>query len=133
MKMNFLSAFRYLGFLAVVIFVGMSCKALGWLLMPNPEQEQAARNDAWIAANTTKVVSEAHLNDASATKTIMDGTGELSVNYAHSTQIVADSNQGPINAFRDGRSEGRSEGMVLVWIVGAIAVFCILYSVIGRK
>jgi hypothetical protein len=79
--------------------------------------------------------SQANHYNAQATAVIIDAQGGFIVNAAQATQIVADSNQGPVNTYLQGQLAGqKNAGNLLLFGIGGLAVGALaLFSLVGNK
>jgi len=88
------------------------------------------RNQQWVAANATKVVSESHVNDAVATTTIMDGNtrsiigdGQADVLHAQACDIRNDCHA---------PYESTMNNVLLIAVVGIMG-FCFIFAIVKRN
>lgn len=89
-------------------------------------------------AQATAVILDAqggyNYNNAQATAVIVDSKGQYAVNVAEATAIVANSNHGPINAFKDGQTQGVGAGFGLSFMgVMLVAVLILVGVLVIRK
>jgi hypothetical protein len=72
--------------------------------------------------------SEAQLNLAQATAVLVDAQGDYIVNAARATQIVADSDWGPINVYNAGQKQGAGAAFGLSFVGGVFALVILLLA-----
>ncbi len=67
-------------------------------------------------------ISQAHVNDAVATRTIMDGEGGLIVAKAEATTMISNSPQGAVNIYNQGEDAGSAAAgrVLLYWVIGIV-------------
>lgn len=83
-------------FIVVVAIVGLFSS---WFL-----------DSAGQAANISSLEAQANYVNAQATALILQSSGQFAVDLARSTQIVADSDQGPVNTYLQGHGDGVRAG-----------------------
>lgn len=118
-----------------IILVGLlaACN-IGWSIMKNgmPAQVQPASSpvpmlqpSGWNP-QTDNLNSETNRNNAEANEL----NAQAQLNLAQATAVVADSNQGPINTYKDGRSEGLGAGFG-IGVVGFVVLAFIAFLIIA--
>lgn len=144
------------GLLVVIIAVvlcGVLAGALSWargmapaqttnqgipMIVPqgaNPEKDYANSQSNLNNAQANNFNAQANQHNAQATAVIVDAQGGYVLNAARATQIVADSNWGPINAYAYGATQQRANTLnsFLMMIAMGILVFVVAFVTFAKK
>jgi hypothetical protein len=113
-------------FVLTVVFLGIV--ALVLLFASN------ANNEIRIADSQANLNnSAAGYNYAQATAVIVDAQGGYILNSARATQIVSDSNWGPINTYQAGQQQGMGFGLIFMIVIFAFVGVFLMYAMRGRS